>query len=146
MSQKILHRLATNLSKIKSNMISHVISNINSSCLDDVKALIDIIWSKSITLMKSCNECIHWGHNCDWSDFSIEMHYNETQDWTKLCGKVNYCYNFSGWFQWNKVSFEAQILLYTLSTLKYGVNLLNAPVSSVLHQNSCVILTAAGSL
>ena len=35
---------------------------------------------------------------------------------------------------------------YTLLTLKYGVNLLSAPVTSVLHQNMHAILTATGSV
>ncbi len=35
---------------------------------------------------------------------------------------------------------------YTLLTLKYGVNLLSAPVSSVLRQNLRMILTATGSM
>ncbi len=35
---------------------------------------------------------------------------------------------------------------YTLLTLKYGVNLLSAPVSSVLRQNLRAILTATGSV
>ncbi len=37
-------------------------------------------------------------------------------------------------------------LPYTLLTLKYGVNQLSAPVSSVLCQNLCAILTATGSV
>ena len=35
---------------------------------------------------------------------------------------------------------------YTLLTLKYGLNLLNVPVSSILRQNLCAILTAPGSV
>ena len=35
---------------------------------------------------------------------------------------------------------------YTLLTLKYGVNLLNMPVSCVLHQNVCMIFTATGNV
>ena len=35
---------------------------------------------------------------------------------------------------------------YTLLTLKYGVVLLNAPVSCVLRQNMRTILTATGSV
>ena len=35
---------------------------------------------------------------------------------------------------------------YTLLTLKYGVNLLNALVSNVLHQNARTIFTAQGSV
>ncbi len=35
---------------------------------------------------------------------------------------------------------------YTLLTLMYGVNLLKAPVSCVLCQNTCAISTATGSV
>ncbi len=35
--------------------------------------------------------------------------------------------------------------VYTLLTLKYRVNCLNAPFTSVLRQNMCTILTATGS-
>ena len=38
------------------------------------------------------------------------------------------------------------LTVYTLLTLKYGVNLLNAPVSSASRQNLCTILSATWSL
>ena len=53
------------------------------------------------------------------------------------------------WGRWGyvegwRLGWRKQDELYTLLTLKYGVNLLNAPVSSVLRQNAHTILTATG--
>ncbi len=53
-------------------------------------------------------------------------------------------------YSWSRFNLEYYILiwapLYTLLILKYKVNLLNVPLSSVLHQNACEILTATGNM
>ena len=60
---------------------------------------------------------------------------------------VTYFVNFFHFFFLSASNYSKILdFIYTLLTLKYGGNLLNAPVSSVLHQNSRAILTAPGSV
>ncbi len=77
-------------------------------------------------------------------------------EWWSFCQAHELCPTGNMYHQWDNNAVPGGIMIYhwtfksnlqyTLLTLKYGVNLLNAPVSSVLHQNLCAILIVTGSV